>query len=89
MLIVELAFTEHPERLAARPAHRQFLARLHADGRLIAAGPWADDSGAMLIFDVDRPGLDAIMDADLYYNTPGVRVHDVREWTPIVGPNAS
>ncbi|WP_433182701.1 YciI family protein [Actinoallomurus sp. CA-150999] len=89
MLIVELAFTEHPERLAARPAHRQVLARLHADGRLIAAGPWADDTGAMLIFDVDRPGLDAIMDADPYYNTPGVRVHDIREWTLIVGPNAS
>ncbi|GAB3984383.1 hypothetical protein GCM10029978_093920 [Actinoallomurus acanthiterrae] len=80
MLIVELAFTESPERLAARPAHRQFLARLHAEGRLIAAGPWADDSGAMLIFDVDRTGLDAIMDADPYYTTPGVRVHDVREW---------
>ncbi|GAA4640197.1 hypothetical protein GCM10023196_104750 [Actinoallomurus vinaceus] len=88
MLILELAFTDHPERLAARPAHRQLLARLHAEGRLVAAGPWADDSAAMLIFDVDRPGLDAIMEADPYYSTPGVRVHQVREWNPIVGPGA-
>jgi uncharacterized protein len=86
MLIVELSFTGRPERLAARPAHRQCLARLHADGLLIGAGPWADDSGAVLIFDVDRPGLDAILEADPYYDTPGVRVHEVREWTPIVGP---
>ncbi|MEL3949933.1 MULTISPECIES: YciI family protein [Streptomyces] len=88
MLILELAFTADatPERLAARPAHRQRLTRLHAEGRLVAAGPFADDSGAVLIFDVDRPGLEEIMAADPYYGTPGVRVHGVREWTPLVGP---
>ena len=58
MLIVELAFTESSERLAARPAHRALLARLHEDGRLIAAGPWANDTGAMLIFDVDSGELE-------------------------------
>ncbi|TPQ15628.1 YciI family protein [Streptomyces sporangiiformans] len=88
MLILELAFTSSPERLAARPAHRQRLARLQADGHLVAAGPWADDSGAVLIFDVDRPRLDAIMDADPYYGTSGVRVAGVREWTPVIGLDA-
>src|SRR5262249_14737708 len=34
------------ERLAARPAHRAVLARLHHEGLLVAAGPWADDMGA-------------------------------------------
>ncbi|MER5750283.1 YciI family protein [Streptomyces sp. NPDC002088] len=86
MLILELTFIDAPERLAARPAHRRHLARLHADGRLVAAGPWADDSGAVLVFDVDRPALDAIMSGDPYYGTEGVRVHSIREWTPVVGP---
>lgn len=85
MLILELAFTPDPERLAARPAHRDRLTRLHAEGRLVAAGPWADDSGAVLIFDVDRPELAEIMAADPYYGTAGVRVHAVREWAPLVG----
>ncbi|MGI5350731.1 YciI family protein [Streptomyces sp. CA-250714] len=88
MLILELAFTGHPERLAARPAHRERLARLHAEGRIVAAGPWADDSGAALIFDVPRTELDAIMAADPYYSTPGVRVVSIRDWAPVVPPNA-
>ncbi|TDC74096.1 YciI family protein [Streptomyces hainanensis] len=83
MLIVELRFGPEPERLAARPAHRVTLTRLHGEGRLLAAGPYADDSGALLIFPVDRPELDRIMADDPYYRTPGVRVVDVREWTPL------
>jgi uncharacterized protein YciI len=86
MLIVELAFTASPERLAARPAHRAALARLHHEGRLVAAGPWANDTGAMLIFDVERAELDRILDADPYYRVQGVKVVQVREWLPVVGP---
>lgn len=85
MLILELTFTAAPERLAARAAHRAFLARLHDDGRLLAAGPWADDSGALLVFDVGRPELDRILDTDPYYRAPGVEVAGVREWLPVVG----
>jgi uncharacterized protein YciI len=86
MLILELAFTPTPERLAARPAHRALLARLHDEGRLVAAGPWADDTGAMLVFDVKRAELERILDADPYYRVPGVKVVRVSEWMPIVGP---
>ncbi|TDC27599.1 hypothetical protein E1265_01535 [Streptomyces sp. 8K308] len=86
MLIVELAFGPEPERLAARPAHRALLTRLHKEGRLLAAGPFADGGGALLIFPVDRAELDRIMAEDPYYRTPGVRVVGVREWTPLVAP---
>ncbi|MEU0029993.1 YciI family protein [Streptomyces sp. NPDC006335] len=88
MLVVELAFTptSTPERLAARPAHREALARLHAEGKLFAAGPWADDRGALLVFAVERAGLEEILGADPYYrSTPGVEVRAIREWVPIVG----
>jgi len=85
MHIVELAFTSAPERLTARPAHRALLARLHEKGDLWAAGPWADDTGALLVFDLERDRLEEIMRDDPYYRTPGVEVVGVREWTPIVG----
>lgn len=86
MLVVELAFTPAPERLAARPAHRAVLGRLHAEGKLFAAGPWADDQGAMLVFAVERAELEEILAADPYYrSTPGVEVRAVREWAPVVG----
>ncbi|MFI0862569.1 YciI family protein [Streptomyces smyrnaeus] len=87
MLILELAFTDSAVRLAARPAHRQRLTELHVQGQVLAAGPWADDSGAVLIFDATRAELDAIMAADPYYTTPGVQVVSIRDWTPVVVPS--
>lgn len=79
MMILELAFTSADERLAARPAHRATLERLHAEGSLVCAGPWADDTGALLVFDADRPHVDRILADDPYYRTPGVTVVGVRE----------
>lgn len=85
MWIVELAFTEAPERLAARPAHRQRLTALHAEGVVRMSGPLADDSGAVIVFDVpDRAAVDALLAEDPYYSTPGVRVVGAREWAPFL-----
>ncbi|GIG89810.1 YciI family protein [Plantactinospora endophytica] len=86
MIVVELRFTGDPTaRLAARPAHRELLAGLHADGRLVAAGPWEDDSGALLLFDADEPTVREALDADPYYSTTGVSVVALRPWKPVVG----
>ncbi|MFC7545452.1 YciI family protein [Plantactinospora sp. GCM10030261] len=83
MICVELTFTDDPARLAVRPAHRDQVAALHERGDLLLAGPWADDSGALLIFDVDRDRLTEIMAADPYYETPGVTVASIRRWRPL------
>jgi uncharacterized protein len=85
MICVELTFSDDPRRLQARPAHRQRLEHLHQGGALLAAGPWADDSGALLIFDLDESGVRAELDADPYYATPGVTVAGLRVWSPVVG----
>lgn len=84
MFVVELTFTDDPARLAARPAHRERLRRLHADGLLVMSGPFADDSGALLIFDVDDPAaLARILADDPYYSAPGVTVARRKPWSPI------
>jgi uncharacterized protein YciI len=89
MFAVQLAFSDDPARLALRPAHRERLAGLAADGRLLAAGPWSDDSGALLVFVVaGREELDAIMAADPYYSAAGVTVTWVREWSPVTRHHA-
>lgn len=49
------------------------------------AGPWDDDSGALLIFRCDEQGMQEIISADPYYSTPGVTIASVRPWTPIFG----
>ena len=85
MYVIELAFGDDERRLEARPAHRERLARLNAEGRLALAGPWADDSGALLVFHTDEPGLREIIAADPYYTTPGVTIVSARRWQPFVG----
>jgi uncharacterized protein len=85
MWIVELAFTDTPERPAARPAHRERLTRLHREGVVRLAGPLADDSGAVIVLDVpDRDAADAVLAADPYVTTPGVTVVRIAEWRPFL-----
>jgi uncharacterized protein YciI len=88
MYLVELAFTDDPARLAARPAHREALLRLHRAGVVRMAGPFHDDSGAILVFDVaDEATLETLIEADPYFRTAGVTVVRTREWDPfITGP---
>jgi len=84
MWVVELRFTDDTQRLAARPAHRRVLEGLHRDGQIVMAGPLADDSGALLVFDVaTRDQLQRLLDDDPYYAIPGVELRDAREWAPI------
>ncbi len=85
MYVLELAFTGDERRLAARPAHRERLTRLHAEGLLLLAGPWDDDSGAVLVFGTDEDGLRELVAADPYYATPGVTVVSSRRMRPVVG----
>ena len=82
MYAVQLAFSDDDTRLGLRPQHRERLATLAAEGRLLAAGPWADESGALLIFTVaERAEVDALLAEDPYYAAPGVTVSSVRKWT--------
>ncbi|UJW29934.1 YciI family protein [Saccharothrix sp. AJ9571] len=85
MFVLELEFDDDERRLAARPAHRDRLRQLHAEGLLKLAGPWADDSGALLVFDTDEAGVRRIMEEDPYYSVAGVKVASLREWQPIAG----
>jgi uncharacterized protein YciI len=84
--VLELAFTRDNERrLEVRPAHREYLRGLHLDGRLESAGPWADDSGALLVYRVaDRAEMDAILAGDPYTRAGVVEVASLREWRPIL-----
>jgi uncharacterized protein YciI len=85
MWIVELSLAPTEERLAARPAHRRLLTGLRERGVVPMAGPLADDSGAVIIFDLpDEEALRRELAADPYLTTPGVTVASVREWRPFV-----
>ena len=60
--------------MAAHPAHRERLRDLHSRGVLQAAGPWDDDSDALLILDTDAADTEAAIAADRHFATPGAQV---------------
>ncbi|MEO3889099.1 YciI family protein [Nonomuraea sp. B5E05] len=83
--VLHLAFDGDPRRLAARPAHREHLRGLKEEGRLVTAGPWADDTGALHVYEV--PGeedLREILLRDPYTEVGGYEVVLLKEWTPIM-----
>jgi uncharacterized protein YciI len=85
MWMIELRFADTPERLAARPAHRNRLTTLHSENVVRMAGPFADDSGALILIEApDRAAVDAFLTADPYFSTTGVTVVRAREWHPFV-----
>ena len=84
MYALELSFSDDPARLEGRPAHRERLAALRDEGKLLAAGPYADESGALLLYRVDtRAEAEAIVADDPYYSGPGVSVVSLKEWLPV------
>lgn len=69
-----------------RPRHRAYLDELKARGQLVAADPWADDSGALLIYASENVAeLERLLSDDPYgiEDVFGERV--LREWSPIIG----
>ena len=85
MFVLELSFgLDSTQRLAARPAHRERLASLKADGIVVLDGPLADESGSLILLDVpDQAAADAVVADDPYYSADGVQVVSVREWSPL------
>ena len=79
---VVLQFTEDTEkRLAVRPTHREYLKKLLDERKLVESGPFADESGALLIYEVeDLAAAQEQLANDPY--TPGgiIAKATIKEW---------
>jgi uncharacterized protein len=74
---------ENERRMQARPKHREYLAALREAGKLVTAGPFVDDAGALLLYDVaDEAEVRQILAEDPYPS----EVYEIelfREWRPL------
>ena len=84
--VVQLRFdlAESDRRMEVRPAHREYLTELKAAGKLVAAGPFTDQTGALLVYDVaDEAELRDILAKDPYTPANVYELATLAEWEPL------
>jgi hypothetical protein len=77
--------SDNEKRQAVRPSHRDYLRGLATDGKLLHAGPWADDSGSLIVYEAEN--LDearAILAADPFTIEGIVTDSVIREWNRVL-----
>jgi uncharacterized protein YciI len=83
--VLQLAFKDNERRrLEVRPAHREHLRKLVEEGRYVTGGPWADDTGALQVYEVaDEAELRAILRDDPYTRADVYDIVLLKEWNPV------
>jgi uncharacterized protein YciI len=83
---LEYRYTDPEKRAAVRPRHLDYLRRLHADGKLVMAGPVADASGALVVYRAADAAEAQQLVAEDPYTREGVSADaTLREWTVVIG----
>ena len=78
---VVLTFGDPDKVAETRPRHREYLQRLLSEGRLHASGPWADGTGALLIYEAaDEAEVRRLLEADPYTAAGVIADVQIKEW---------
>ena len=85
---VTITYDDLALRDKIRPSHREYLASLFDQQVLVSAGPFGDDSGALLIYEADsEQALQAVLDKDPYVvNTGCLASLTIKEWKRVFPP---
>ena len=68
-----------------RPSHRQYLTGLRGNGQLAAAGPFIDDSGALIVYEADSPEeAEKLIRADPFHQNGIFVSWKLRPWNPVL-----
>jgi hypothetical protein len=68
-----------------RPTHRQYLTSLRDSGRLVAAGPFTDDSGALIVYEAaTKEEAEALIKADPFHANGIFLRWQLRPWNPVM-----
>lgn len=86
LFAVVLEFSNDIERRAeVRPTHRQYLRQLLEAGKLHESGPFTDDSGALLIYDVaDIAEVQELLSNDPYTPAGIITGATIKEWNVVI-----
>ena len=64
-----------------RPAHREYLKSLIEQNKLAICGPFTDNSGGFIVYNVDDESeIDGIIKADPFYKSGVFQTWKIRQW---------
>ncbi len=67
-----------------RPEHRTYLGGLREQGKLAAAGPFADDSGALIVYEAEsEEAARQLIEADPFHKAGVFVACDLRPWNQV------
>jgi uncharacterized protein YciI len=68
-----------------RPTHRQYLRQLRERGQLVAAGPFTDDSGALIVYEAgSRDEAEQLLRGDPFCANGIFLTWQLRPWNPVL-----
>ena len=68
-----------------RPVHRQYLSQLRESGRLVASGPFTDDSGALIIYEApSAEEAEKLLRGDPFHQNGIFVKWQLRPWNPVI-----
>ena len=82
---VVYTYPEEKSRIPeVRPEHRKYLGGLKEQGRLVAAGPFAGDAGALIIYEAEsEQDAEALIKADPFYAAGVFAQYTIHPWTQV------
>jgi uncharacterized protein YciI len=83
--VVQTTYADMEKRKEARPRHLAYLKDLLAQGKLYSAGPFADQAGALIIYEAENEDeARALMNADPYNEAGALASAELREWIQVI-----
>lgn len=77
-------YANHDRIAEIRPLHRAYLTSLKEHGKLWASGPFADDSGALIIYEVETEDEARAIIVQDPFNKAGVFAsYEINEWRQV------
>jgi uncharacterized protein len=76
---------ENKDKIAdVRPAHREYLAKLHSEGKLYAAGPFTDDSGSLIVYEAEtEQEVRELIEADPFHEAEIFASCAIKPWKQV------
>jgi uncharacterized protein len=77
--------SDNEKRQAVRPSHRDYLRSLADQGKLLHAGPFADDSGSLIVYEAaSSDEVQAILNDDPFTKEGIITDSVIREWNRVM-----